>query len=951
MITRLSVRTRLLIVVAVPLLALGGLTAVFLNGQFEQRDDATNDLALTQAFAENGQAMAAMRAEQVLSASWMLSGDTAIGDQLSGVRAETDAAFAEATAALVQARIDDPTGTVERLTDRYGTMVSGLPDLRVQVDSTDAGGAADRLDDYDARADIAAEMNTTLVDATSPATDLSADLVLDQTMAANGRQFAYATVLTEPGDPNDVVEGRFDSAGERADSLYLSYRTTLANAAERSIVDAARRDDGAREAGANTQALASGVTAEELGTTPAEFGPAAVSAIQVFDEAKTEILDSNLQASSLRVDEANQQVQVAIAIAAVAFIITALIASLVVRSVIRPLRKLSEAAEELAADTLPRLVDSLVNPAIEAPAVTDLGMEGNDEICQLASAFNDVQQSIVDVSSRQSEVVTRGISDMYINLARRNQSLLDRQIQYIDSLESTEQDPDQLERLFRLDHLATRMRRNAESLLVLAGAEQGKRRTKAVPLQDVVRVAIGEVEDYQRLDILEIGDVALRGDAAVDLAHLLSELMENGTQYSPPETTVDVVGHVAPDGAYAVVLTDRGMGMSQDQLDEANSRLAVAPALGLGAGRSLGFVVVAALAARHQISVRLSAGTNGGVVAAVTLPRHLVDPDANMPAPPSMYATETQPAQVVQAQEPVPAPVISDAPTPPSWAPAGHESNETSGVPAEYGQPEYGQPEAPVQPTADPNGTMAPPPGPLPTRGGAQFGEQPAFEREAPASWNSDAGNSDPVGEPAEAPTYEPVDESREPIGWGTAFPGQINPQLDPYADHASNDGQAADPSAVDPSVVDPGAVDPRTLGEAVPLGDAFEMGLYSLLDDDSPADGQFTGGPQAAAPAPPAPKPASSGPSLPTRAQGETLGEETHDPDAVVAGASSRSPEQVRSLLSNYRSARDQGKRDAASEAPAPPSAGPAPTSDFDPLGGWDYAAAENAEYPDEAR
>ncbi|MCB1029543.1 MAG: HAMP domain-containing protein, partial [Microthrixaceae bacterium] len=425
MITRLSVRTRLLIVVAVPLIALGGLTAVFLDGQFAQRSEATNDRALTSAFAENGQAMAALRAEQVLSAGFMLTGDTAVSDQLSGARAETDAAFAEAAAALGTVRVDDPTGNVARLVSRYEDMVSGLPDLRSQVDSTEAGGASDRLDDYDARSDIAAEMNTTLVGATSPATDLSADLVLDQTMSATGRQLAYATMLTQPGDVDAVVEGRFDAAGARTDSLYLTYRTTLADAAERAIVDAARRDEAARQAGADMQALASGVSAEDLGTSPAEFAPAAVGTIGVYDQAKTDILQSSLQASSERVEVANRQVLVAIAIAAVAFIFTALIASIVVRSVIRPLRKLSDAAEGLATDTLPRLVDSLVNPAVEAPELTDLGVKGTDEIGQLAAAFNDVQQSIIDVSNRQSEVVTRGISDMYINLARRNQSLLD----------------------------------------------------------------------------------------------------------------------------------------------------------------------------------------------------------------------------------------------------------------------------------------------------------------------------------------------------------------------------------------------------------------------------------------------------------------------------------------------------------------------------------------------
>ncbi len=142
----------------------------------------------------------------------------------------------------------------------------------------------------------------------------------------------------------------------------------------------------------------------------------------------------------------------------------------------------------------------------------------------------------VEVAEEQAALLRKGIGDIFVNLARRNQTLLDRQIEFIDQLEANEEDPDQLENLFKLDHLATRMRRNAESLLVLAGAEPPRRRARPVALADVVRVAIGEVEDFTRINLLSLDEATVGGNAAVDLAHLLSELMENATQFSPPDS-------------------------------------------------------------------------------------------------------------------------------------------------------------------------------------------------------------------------------------------------------------------------------------------------------------------------------------------------------------------------------------------------------------------------------
>ena len=253
-----------------------------------------------------------------------------------------------------------------------------------------------------------------------------------------------------------------------------------------------------------------------------------------------------------------------------------------------------------------------------------LRARGRDEIAQLSKAFSEIQSVTVEVAEEQGTLLRRGISDIFVNLARRNQSLLDRQIDFIDQLESREENPDQLENLFRLDHLATRMRRNAESLLVLAGADPTRRRGRPVDLADVVRVAMGEIEDFSRIQLVSIDGATVAGSVAVDLAHLMSELMENATQFSPPETDVEVVGHQSGDGSYQITLSDRGIGMSVEQLSVANETLSEPPIIGLELSRSLGFTVVSRLAHRLGVAVRLAGSTQGGVTALITIPAEMV---------------------------------------------------------------------------------------------------------------------------------------------------------------------------------------------------------------------------------------------------------------------------------------------------------------------------------------
>jgi PAS domain S-box-containing protein len=259
---------------------------------------------------------------------------------------------------------------------------------------------------------------------------------------------------------------------------------------------------------------------------------------------------------------------------------------------------------------------------------------------------NGLVLNIRDVTEQAA--LRQSISDLLHNLARRSQGLVDRQLELIDELERKEVDPDRLDELFRMDHLATRMRRNVENLIVLSGVDQRRRWGESVPLRDVVEAAVAEVEDYARVQVAGIDDLTLAGQAASDVAHLLAELVENATSFSSPTTRVEVSGGPAGNG-YVVEIEDHGIGMSEAELAEANRRLAAPLAAdNIAVSKMMGFHVVGRLAARHGIRVQLRHRWFGGVTALVLLPAALLGSAGERPA-----MAPPVPAGVVASPEPL----------------------------------------------------------------------------------------------------------------------------------------------------------------------------------------------------------------------------------------------------------------------------------------------------------
>jgi signal transduction histidine kinase len=308
---------------------------------------------------------------------------------------------------------------------------------------------------------------------------------------------------------------------------------------------------------------------------------------------------------------------------------------LVSLSITRPLRSLTRQAKDMAERRLPmavaHILDTPFGEDVQVPEVVPVDVTTRDEVADVAAALNTVQDSALDLAIEQA-VLRRNIADSFVNLGRRNQNLLGRQLDFITELETHEADPDVLGNLFRLDHLATRMRRNAESLLVLAGIDPPRRWVEPLRVSDVVRAAVGEVEDFHRVVLHVDSTATISGSAAADLAHLLAELIENALVFSPPDRKVEV--HGAPrHGGYAVAVVDSGLGMPSEEIEAANRRLAGAESFTIAPSKYLGHYVAGNLAARHGITVMLHSTRGFGVTATVELPEELLVNNRAVPWP------------------------------------------------------------------------------------------------------------------------------------------------------------------------------------------------------------------------------------------------------------------------------------------------------------------------------
>jgi signal transduction histidine kinase len=518
---------------------------------------------------------------------------------------------------------------------------------------------------------------TSLVDTTTRQIETLSELARTVSL-----EIAVGNGVDEPDEIAAVAEikSSFDAANDELRAAAAPFDEVVAPVFPEAL---------ATDFSAQLDAAMAGETVElatVLGTldVPAEGGYIAV---------RSELVDAlNDRADALN-QEAQDRERLYIALAVLTLALALALSWLVSRSITRPLRSLTRQAKDMAERRLPDAVNDILETPlgenIAVPRVDPVHVRTSDEVSDVAFALNTVQDTALDLAVEQA-VLRRNIADSFVNLGRRNQNLLGRQLDFITELETNETDADTLANLFRLDHLATRMRRNAESLLVLAGIEPPRQWAAPVRLTDVIRAALGEVEDYQRVTVRGVEPATILGSAAADLAHLLAELIENALVFSPPDQTVDIRGRTRDDGGYTLAVIDNGLGMPPADIDAANRRLAGAESFTIAPSKYLGHYVAGNLAARHDIHVQLENSPGNGITATIDIPPSLLttdtalaqsdEPHAAREVWPPAPAVEAPPAPVppvdrTQATGPRPASTPAPAPTapggPPPWTPTG----------------------------------------------------------------------------------------------------------------------------------------------------------------------------------------------------------------------------------------------------------------------------------------
>lgn len=559
----------------------------------------------------------------------------------------TGARFAVDTAMeAFQTRGDTVTGAPGSYRDLLGNIneqLGRLPQIRGQVSDAGIGIIAttgfyeDLIVNLLSLRDLAAQVVGEETTDGALSDQMRAAVAVSQAKEFLSQRRVVGHVVLIRGAYNPYLRTEYIGAGA-GEAQALQAFGVVATGAEAATLDAAQQSPEARQSQifqGNLDSLDSG----SLRTLPwdaAQWDEALAAHANLIRDAERTLDEAVVEsADQVRQDAEAQLLWQALALAIV-LLIAILLAWLVARSMVSSLRGLRQGALSVAQYGLPQAVARLRDPAVStqlspeevaSQVAEPLPVRSRDEFGQVAEAFNVVHLEAVRTAAEQAQLRS-SVAAMFVNLARRSQILVDRLISQLDRLERGEEDPDRLSELFQLDHLATRMRRTDENLLVLAGADSTRVQRDAASMIDVLRAAQSEVEQYTRIEFGVVDrDLEVAAHAVNDLVHLVAELLDNATAFSPPDTHVIVEARRVGDRAVLYV-EDRGLGISAEQLAEINERLAEPPLVDVAVSRMMGLVVVGRLAARHGVKVELRAASGRGTVADVTLPSSVLVPAA-----------------------------------------------------------------------------------------------------------------------------------------------------------------------------------------------------------------------------------------------------------------------------------------------------------------------------------
>jgi signal transduction histidine kinase len=856
------IRSKLALILFVPLVAVLALATVRLIDVGTRAYDASQVEELTKLSANVSELTQYMHNERMAAGAYLASPASDpkpynLAIQQTDTRIQAYAASRRAIGDPPPAvqdrlnRIDDHLRTMDatrqKVLDRDEIAVSEAV-LRYSVVITDLVGYGDVLSQFAGDGSVADGLRA-----------LSA---FTRAKAGTSEQEATAYAAEVSGDVSDEQRSALIATQTSQQEALLAF-SLVASPVQRSLVDSTVTGDAVNLADDVSTRLSRGEQVDPLDVIRA-FG----AVVDLMRWAEQRLEEQSIDAASAESDSVTRQATMEAVLVLLVLIIAIALAVVLARSLNLSLRRLREGALAVANRELPDAVARLRDVRNLGDGGADdivrqvrdpIQLANRDEVGQVAQAFNVVHREAVRIAAEQAALRT-SVSAMFLNLARRSQSLVDRMIGELDQIERGEEDPKRLAQLFELDHLATRMRRNDENLLVLAGADSSAPRREDALLVDALRAAQSEVELYNRIEFGTVdADISIAALAVNDVVRLIAELLDNATRFSPPNTIVVADGRRIRD--YVVIqVEDRGLGMSEDQMDVLNRRLAEPPSVDVAAFRLMGLAVVGRLASRYGIRVELRANMEGGTVAQVVLPSSIVvlpsrpidpphrggrvpqldsGPSGGWPDPMANRlgaATATLPAIAPEPWQ-LPAPQHPSLPLMPSQRP----SSPTS-------------PTSPTSPVSSPQPS-------LPRRGdfpGTTTGRPPLPTRVAqPVETAPAAESGSALGSPTVAyPTLQPASpDVQVAVGFVAPDGTKIPPPARPVSPHPSGWGAAL--AAMPPPPPPPPAPTPAEERAEAPIFLQMQASWFKGRDAARPDD---WGMPTAGYAPPPSPQPQSNG-------------------------------------------------------------------------------------------
>ncbi|MFD1661466.1 nitrate- and nitrite sensing domain-containing protein [Streptomyces caeni] len=641
-------RTKLVAIVLIPVvvaLVVGSFNVKESIDRWRQADDAYRMANLERAAAAYGHAL---MNERDISVVPLLKGDTGNAD-VAKARETTDRAAAEFHAAV--AHIPENQGLKRRLDNflkvepdlarvRQNAYTDALPGVRTELAY---GEIQHPLTEFANDLGFGTRSNTSFgrtlyaLSLAESAESLSRSIgmhILVQGEVPTADRETQSSTLTSYAFLEQVAIGEYTAGGTAQDEAQLQRALATAEARDKAQQESDRAQ--AREADrayvpppdrtTMIRAVASGTSPKALkarGITPDGYFSSMTLTFDAYRGIEQKMADQAARDANAVADNARTDA-ITDSAAVLAGVLAALVvAALMARSMSRCMVRLRNAALEVAGQRLPAMVELLsrTDPGRVNTDVEPIPIASTDEIGEVARAFDQIHRKAVRLAAEQA-LLRGNLNAIFTNLSMRNQGLIQRQLGLITDLEHRESEPDRLDILFQLDHLATRMQRNGENLLVLAGQEPGRRWYQPVPLIDVMRAAASEVENYARIEISNVPETDIHGKAVTDLVHLLAELLENAIQFSSPHFPVRVSATRLADGRILVEIHDHGIGLTAEEFADINDKLANPPTVDAEVSRRMGLFVVGRLADRHGIRVQLRpSGGQAGTTSLVMLPQ------------------------------------------------------------------------------------------------------------------------------------------------------------------------------------------------------------------------------------------------------------------------------------------------------------------------------------------